>query len=598
MAALSTFAFDLRLSLQCFMSVKSVDKSVGAKDANLAAFETLWGDDWRQGVRQLLKERKADGRLPFSPGGKKSPLCWGVADDALCSRLQTLHNPTGKKQIDWNEAAEAWLAQIGGGAETESALEAIAWARALLPAAKLLREDVWKNVLAKLIELTQDASALQLDDDPLAFLLYAGELPFTLGALWSPAAPAKRLLKQGREALNQGANDLLDGNGLPAWSELPALRMLFAIWTRCQLMGAQAPGGCLKDKAEIQFDWLIRQSIRMTDGNGRNVLSEDAGGDWNKRLFTAAMEFATADDAALAEMAFRGSKWKKGKTRRKVASASDHSEWSRLGVLRSDWTRDAIGLAVSYGDQAALTTELFSRRQTIWSGPSPTLAKANGKTLKPVERWEEVCWFDDKDASYLELQQSLEKGWKRQRQFLISRKDGFLYTADALVGDASADLEISNEWPLHSEIEFLAAEENNEAFLNTDRREAIVLPLAMPEWRAARSSGEFKCEGGVLKNQLRGTGSALYLPMFVDLNAKRVLKPFTWRQLTVAQKLEIVPHDRAVGYRARVADTQWLFYRSLAQRANRTVMGHNLATEFYVGRINKLGMCDDIVQIE
>ena len=58
-------------------------------------------------------------------------------------------------------------------------------------------------------------------------------------------------------------------------------------------------------------------------------------------------------------------------------------------------------------------------------------------------------------------------------------------------------------------------------------------------------------------------------------------KPFTWRQLTVAEQRENVTCDVAVGYRVQFAKRQWLVYRSLTAPANRTVLGQNLSTEFF-----------------
>ena len=55
--------------------------------------------------------------------------------------------------------------------------------------------------------------------------------------------------------------------------------------------------------------------------------------------------------------------------------------------------------------------------------------------------------------------------------------------------------------------------------------------------------------------------------------------PLTWRQLVVAQSGAAKTAEVAVGYRVAAAKRQWLVYRSLAEQANRSVLGHNLATE-------------------
>lgn len=90
----------------------------------------------------------------------------------------------------------------------------------------------------------------------------------------------------------------------------------------------------------------------------------------------------------------------------------------------------------------------------------------------------------------------------------------------------------------------------------------------------------------------------MFAPLFVDLNRKRLDKPLTWRQLTVGQLREIVPHDVAVGYRVQVGKAQWLMYRSLAPAAIRTVLGQNLMHEFLVGRFHADGHAATLLEIE
>jgi hypothetical protein len=54
----------------------------------------------------------------------------------------------------------------------------------------------------------------------------------------------------------------------------------------------------------------------------------------------------------------------------------------------------------------------------------------------------------------------------------------------------------------------------------------------------------------------------------------------------------------AVGYRVQVGGQQWLFYRSLGPRGNRTLLGHNLVTEFLAARFNRDGVAESLLEIE
>ncbi len=101
-----------------------------------------------------------------------------------------------------------------------------------------------------------------------------------------------------------------------------------------------------------------------------------------------------------------------------------------------------------------------------------------------------------------------------------------------------------------------------------------------------------------LELRQQGQGSRLYAPLFIDLDHRRFKSPVTWRQLTVAEQLQIQPPSAAVGYRVQVGREQWLFYRSLAAPANRTVLGQNLTAEFYAGCFDSDGEADELVGIE
>ena len=88
-------------------------------------------------------------------------------------------------------------------------------------------------------------------------------------------------------------------------------------------------------------------------------------------------------------------------------------------------------------------------------------------------------------------------------------------------------------------------------------------------------------------------------PLLLDLSGKRLAKECTWRQLTVAEHLEIQPPEVATGYRAQAGKHQWVFYRSLAPRANRTLLGQNTSSETLIGRfISETGELDELVEVE
>jgi hypothetical protein len=113
-----------------------------------------------------------------------------------------------------------------------------------------------------------------------------------------------------------------------------------------------------------------------------------------------------------------------------------------------------------------------------------------------------------------------------------------------------------------------------------------------------RRFGELVAGKGHIELQQETISANLYAPLWIDLDPKRGRKPFTWRQLTVAEERRIVPRDVAVGYRVQFGKKQWLIYRSLTPPRNRTVLGHNLATDFLIARFGRDGSVKSLIEVE
>ena len=222
----------------------------------------------------------------------------------------------------------------------------------------------------------------------------------------------------------------------------------------------------------------------------------------------------------------------------------------------------------------------------------------DGEPVRPQSDWESLCWMSDKDVDYLELEIELTAGLRVQRQMLLAREDRFLLLADAVLGSRAGKLQYRGRLPLRPGISLLGAEKSREGFLEGTKRRASVLPLALPEWRSENGVGDLIEIDGGLELRQSTEGCCLYAPLFIDLDRQRMTRRLTWRQLTVAESLAIQPAEVAVGYRVVVGKQQWLIYRSLAEKANRTLLGHNLSTEMLVGRFDRHGEVEPLLEIE
>ena len=306
-----------------------------------------------------------------------------------------------------------------------------------------------------------------------------------------------------------------------------------------------------------------------------------------------------------------------------------------MAVLQTDWSSRATRLTVAYSGPT-VRIELQSDRELLLGGTWELEVRAGGVLAQPRGSWSEVCWVSDADCDYLELELELSGSMRVQRQILLSRKDQFVFLADAMLGSdaipgaAPSELSYRGRLPLAAGITVRPATETRELTLLSKKPRAVVLPLALPEWRVdprggtltgsgandaaeGETNGEHSATNGAVPGSIVDSpseielsetvqGRRLFAPLWIDLSGKRVRNqerdPLTWRQLTVGEQRQILTRDEAVGYRVQCGKRQWLVYRSLATPGNRTLLGVNLSTDFFVGRFGSDGETESIVEVE
>jgi hypothetical protein len=282
-------------------------------------------------------------------------------------------------------------------------------------------------------------------------------------------------------------------------------------------------------------------------------------------------------------------------TARPTGRFGHHCKSAATAVLRADRSSASEQLTVRYQGQS-VEMELTRGRLVLCSGAWDWQVRRDGVPMAPVSSWRSTCWFSDRDADYLELEIKLDGGLRVQRHVLLARKDHFLLLADAVLGTQPAKLDYRGVLPLAPGVSFQGNEESREGFLAAGKRSALVLPLALPEWHCAGCGDRLFSTSQGLELHQTAQGRRLFAPLFVDLDPQRLRRRFTWRQLTVAESLVAQPRDVAVGYRVAIGRQQWLIYRSLAAKGNRTLLGHNLTTETLVARF-VAGEVESIVEV-
>ncbi|MCA9189867.1 MAG: hypothetical protein R3E01_14740 [Pirellulaceae bacterium] len=590
--------------------------SNGRSMHNFAATAMGTDDEYRQWATHLRRRKSPESINKLYRRAERPPLTWGLSGElALDPVLQTLIRRLWTAAItrddnsdgwDIEEEVQEWLATESGRQDTlRRAYESLAWAYALPRLASRLTREAWWNLLGGLLQQGNEAAMPNRESDPMSAQLLAGELRMVLSQQFPELKDCKSLRRTASQFVGDSLLDLLDGQGLPHGRYLPILRPLLACWTRClwinRHVGKPAAVG---NNARVQYEWLRRHVLRMTRADGSQVLvaaSESSDASVYRDLIKASLSVAPDDDdRRLAKVMFSNPRfWPDDlpNTRKLPEEPAFESEWSEVAVLQPDWSPLSPQLSIRFTDRS-LQAELSTLSTTLIQGDWTPRLTVDGNQLTPQSDWESVCWVSDDDVDYLELEIELDHGWKLQRQFLLAREDLFLFVADAIVGPHEAVVEYEQTVPFTSATTFQPAEESREVLITNKKRLAIVLPLALPEWKVDPRFGEIETGAGGYVLRHRAQQSRLYAPLFMDLHPQRLRKTLTWRQLTVGENLNIVPRQSAVGYRVQVGGEQWLVYRSLTAPKNRTLLGQNLATEFLVGRFLEDGTVEKLIEIE
>jgi hypothetical protein len=489
------------------------------------------------------------------------------------------------------------------------ALELLALTYALPTLAEEISPECWWTLARRLHDLAVEAQELHVDwraepRDALRQQLLAGELPLALGFLFPEVSPLRALRRGARANLSEAILELTDGEGMPHARLLPVLGPLFACWTRARWLGRRLARGAWSRPAEYQYQWLVRHVIRLAEASGRLVLTP---GDpptprWSRSPFTMALDLAGDKRDCAAAAAALSARVVPKQIRynpHRLPKPSIDSDWSGVSVLATGWSRSSVRLSMAYADEP-VHLELAAGGERLLAGPWRFETTCDGKPVRVEGEWENLCWQSDKSCDVLELGVPLSAGLRLERQIVLGRRDRVLYLADMILAADGTPRRIKHSLglPLDHRARWQPEAETRDGCVRSGQMRAAVLPLALPEWRADPRVGSLVEDNGRLVLTQEATGRALCCPLFLDLQPQRARKVRTWRQLTVAEAMEIVPRDVAVGFRAQSGGDQWLFYRSLGAAGNRTVLGQNIAGEFSAGRFRANGKFAEWIEIE
>jgi len=449
------------------------------------------------------------------------------------------------------------------------------------------------------------------------------ELPLVLARRFPDLVVAEDWVPAAIDGMSRLIDELLDSDGWPIAEALPMFGPLLISWCRC-VGWLNSREISLETKETLQGG--IRQLWRLIKPNGELMFAEPAGAIFEEDAVKFFLKHT--DDRSDRNFARLGAGWNsnskqaqssrsslfkqcvKGKFPLTNSSPSKQkerldpslspcnvSEFGESGVLRSSWDWCASSVGIRF-DNSQISMEI-SRFAPLITGSSLPGVWLNQQQLNPISPFEVLCEYHDEDVDYLEIQITLESQVSLIRQVLLSHQENFVFVADSITAEFPGELKYECNWRLAEGTLAMSETETREHYLLvSDSIHALLLPLSLPEWQQGPTNGKFLIREGGLQLTDSHFGGGMYVPLVIDLCPRRSRRKRTWRQLTVAEARQVIQRDVAQAFRFQLDKEQWICYRTLQQKGNRTFLGENFNGEFLLARFGKDGSVKELIRIE
>ncbi|MFG0289771.1 MAG: hypothetical protein ACF8CQ_16445 [Rhodopirellula sp. JB044] len=527
------------------------------------------------------------------------------------------------------------------------AAETVMWAAALPLLSAVLPQEQWCRCGERLVKIHADAGQRGDATSPL-FLLLAGELGMTLAWRLAIMPSCAKLAASSAKAVIayvEGEGESIDR----ALARSADLRLVVASLVRCErllpLVSKKKFSQRNRDIAAEFATWMAAmsrcdgtqvltavdpdacacdfQKVTKRDGTTENEPSKGiqettpvpeperrgkrkGNGPELQGLMLAASEFDT-ETLPPSMAAALGQSHTGGRLAWEVSlpEALWHSETGQTFAMLPEWDVKRGRTFVDYSGED-IRVEVMAGRRALFEGVHQTMVRVDGVDLQPTSDWECTCEYTDDDVHLIELEQRFGD-YVLQRQWMLIRDDRCLMISDAVLpyengatveADPNAtrasgepavapEIQCVSRLPLAAGVEVVEDEEVRElVLLNHSKRRAMVMPLAANEWRV----GQTDCQTAVSDDRhlvVTTTGhGAVYSPVWIDMETGRLRRKRTWRQLTVAEDLTIIPRGVAAAFRVQMGSEHWVVYRSLAPGGPRSLMGKHLIADFFAARFH------------
>lgn len=634
-----------RTSPQKRKRTKKSAKSVARQDANrpdfgmpldISRWDALKGELVRdvsssQSVASVLGDAAADGAiyrwgLAIAMQGPLTVLQHRLSELAICDDGASVGEIAGGDRQWLAEEAGRFNASIFRDAMSGiDASEAVMWAAAMPALSEILPAETWWQCGEQLLQLRADASLRSDPTSPLHLLL-AGELGLTLAWRLAALPSCAKIASTSLEAVSmflRGEGESIDRSLIHPHE----LRLIVASLARCErLVGAlekRTEGPFNEREREIAAEFATWMAV-LTRHDGTQVFSaadaaschEDfQGGDDAETAspkkdktqqpgLRGLMDAASAFDPETlgpAIAAALGESHSGGRLAWEVTLPETmwHSETSGIVAMLPEWDvrRGRTFLNDSGTD---IEVDVTAGRRSLLQGTHQTMIHVDGVLQQPTGKWECTCEYSDDDVHLIEYEQSFSGGVVLQRQWMLVRDDRCVMVSDAVLPSSPRDpanaghrvidereIRCVSRLPLAPNIGVMEDDHTRELILSDGKKSrALVMPLAANEWKVGPSACDvFLSDDRHLVVTSTGHG-ALYSPLWLDFQTRRFRRKRTWRQLTVAEDLAIIPSQIAAAFRIQVGSEHWFLYRSMSGRGPRSIMGKHLIADFFAARFH------------
>ena len=508
-------------------------------------------------------------------------------------RLAGLIRKDGRnaRRMAFLEAAIADCLDEAAGAATPggrwTACEAATWALAWMARTKRAGGSAG-GLLERLVGQARAAQALLSSGDtqPAGFVLVLASLFVDVEAC--------RCLEAGAVATVAAELErLVSAEGVPHLNGSHAMIDRVVRWTAVRQIARGIGANAWEKPTEQRWRRAATAVMRLLGGGGRIL----AGAGRMPASCTAPLLDALADCGRRRARTIRHIRRDRGGIEGGGLLRRDlHDAAAGVAIMRTGWDRRSVRVMLDYRHPVP-RLEIAVGDRLLVDGPWQCEVWADGRAVEPEAGWSVSCWESDRKATFLEITAPLGGGRQIERQVVVLPRDRVVLLADAVTSSAApATLRYRGSLALAASLDSQSAPETRDVVVSDTRPRMLALPLALPEWTSG-GGGEFRAESGTLVLEQQAS-HRLYAPLWFDCDPRRIGRPLTWRQLTVADSRVILPRHQAAGFRIQEGLDQWLVYRALDAARNRTLLGCNVSCEFLVGRVRKSGEVSRTLEIQ